>query len=275
MKKRELKKIQERIGYIYDLLDGEKKVAAIKSTDEFTNLQTRISEECVSVRKLIREKEGMEKNPSNFIELTKLKGQVKGKLIDLDDYLHQMENINKDKATMKISENQRQQREDIIEKLRNIINNLKYANDPNSIDKDELQPLTTNRIALKDLKDWGQGREQTWAPEATEQDMMDIDKWRARDQKMDDKLADINTLLEDLNERNKVLTAEIEKRDVLMVDTNKETVKVTKVMEAENHKLAKVLKSYRSPQKLCLDLCLILLLLGLIAVIIMLIKNGK
>lgn len=276
MTKREIKKIQARLEFLYERLGGEKKSQPAPNTDEFTNIQTKISQEIIEAKRLIRDKEGLDKKTENFIELTKIKGQIKGKFIDLDDLMKQMKQLNADKATLKVSESQRSQRETIIAKLENIIDNLKYAFDPSSVNPNQFEPLPSNRIALKDLKSFkNDPKSEFVAPETDNEEREIMDRWRQKDKQLDDKLDDVNVLLEKLKEQSKKVSDEIDKRDVLVNTANKGATKVNAVLEEENHKLAKVLKEYRSPQKLCFDICLVLLLLGLIAVIVMLVKNGK
>jgi len=67
---------------------------------------------------------------------------------------------------------------------------------------------------------------------------------------------------------NQNLADNLAQRDEVIDMANKE-------IEQQNKTLAAVLKKYRAPGKLCLDICLFLVLLGLIAVIIMLAINGK
>lgn len=269
--KRELQKLHARIDLIYSALDGVKKQKVASSNDEFANLQTRITEECVALRKLIREREGLDKTAGKFIELNKMKGQITAKFEELDLFLAQMEAIKKDKAALKAPAELQNQREEIVSKLKSIVANLRAAAEPNAA----RPPSPKKNLTLKDMASWGGSNNATYMPETTEADLEEIEKWRVKDQALDMKLDDVGNLLDDLRERNKKLTAELDKREVLLVDTGKGAAKLAKMVEIQNHKVAEILQKFRSPQQLCMDFCLILLLLGLTGMVVMMIKNGK
>lgn len=67
----------------------------------------------------------------------------------------------------------------------------------------------------------------------------------------------------------------IEGRDQKVREVKGDMVNVTSIFQTQNKQLTEVLAKYRAPGKFCMDCCLLVLLFGLIAVIIMLIKNGK
>ena len=276
--RRELKRITSRLEFLYEKLDGQKKRKSEASSDEFTNIQMRISEECVNIRQMIKEKAALEKKRENFIEVTKLKGDIKYKFSNIDDLFRQLRTLNQKKAHMKITESQRSQRDSVIEKLEVIVNNLKFTFDPATAPTAAIAPTSDNRIALKDLKALG-----TQVPRAADHDGGSahpdddtvLNRWRQKDHALDEKLDDVNTLLDQLKEQTKNISEQIDLRDNLVAEANKEADKVNHIIEEESHKLAKVLKSYRSPDKLALDICLIVLLVGLVSVIVMLAKNGK
>lgn len=74
---------------------------------------------------------------------------------------------------------------------------------------------------------------------------------------------------------NRGLGEQIDIRDKMVEEANKNALKTTKNLEEQNKGIAEVLKKLRAPSKFCMDICMVLLLLGLIAVIVMLVKNGK
>ena len=95
------------------------------------------------------------------------------------------------------------------------------------------------------------------------------------DEKLDARLGDVALILDELRVMNQNLSDEINVRDQIVQEANKDAAKTNKEIEQQNKTLAAVLKKYRAPGKLCMDICLCLLFLGLISVIVMLAINGK
>ena len=67
----------------------------------------------------------------------------------------------------------------------------------------------------------------------------------------------------------------IDKNHKKQLDVKRDVSKVNSIFETQNKQLLDLLKRYKSPGRFCLDCCLMVLLFGLIAVIVMLIKNNK
>ena len=280
--KRELKKIIRRLEEIYGKLDGQKQTNTVLGGDEFSNLQNAISEDIVSIRNKIKEKEKLEIKRENFIELTKLKLNIKSRFEDLDSKLEQLERINKSvQNSVKVTEQLKISRQQIVGKLRLVINQLKKAYDSSMIN-DDVEPYRPNVIKIGDMKnnllkknktdfiDFEESREQSIL-----EDQEQINQWRKKDEDLDEKLDDVIIMLNEIKGMNEALGKEIDIRNQMVDEANQDAIKTNKAIELQNKHLAEVLKSYRAPSKLCLDCCLCILLVGLISVIVMLIKNGK
>ena len=59
----------------------------------------------------------------------------------------------------------------------------------------------------------------------------------------------------------------------MTVKANKEVEKTNTQLKTENMRLKELVKKYRAPGKCCLDMTLILFILGLISVIVMMLKK--
>lgn len=280
--KRELGKIIQRLEFLYSALDGEKKDPTKLGGDEFTNLQNRISEDLVVIRGKLREKEKIEKKNGNFMELAKLKASLKTKLSDLDSKYSQLERVNKGiQESKKVTAKVKEARAQIVAKLGVVIKHVKGAFDPSLVE--DTQEARTDVIKLGDLKKdliQRSGKKNkddyiNFDDSEDERDDEQIRQWREKDKKLDDKLDDVNILLDEIQHMNKELGKEIDLRDQMVDDANRDAAKVNQALEQHNKQLAQVLKNYRAPSKLCMDCCLCLLLVGLVSVIIMLITNGK
>lgn len=280
--KREIKKIMRRLEEIYEKLDGQNIKTGVTGGDEFSNLQNSISEDIVALRNKIKEKEKLEQKRENFIELTKLKLNIKTKFDDLDSKVEQLDRINKGvQSSPSVPEQMKQNRQQILAKLQLVIRQLKKAYDSSMVEGD-VEPYRPNAIKISDMKnnllkknkgdfiDFDASRE-----DSNVEDDQQIAEWRKKDAQLDDKLDDVIVMLNEIKGMNDALGKEIDIRNQMVEQANKDAVKVNQAIELQNKHLAEVLKTYRAPSKLCLDCCLCLLLVGLISVIVMLVKNGK
>ena len=280
--KRELKKIIRRLEEIYEKLDGQKQANTPLGGDEFTNLQNAISEDIVAIRNKIKEKEKLEQKRESFIELTKLKLNIKNKFEELDSKIEQLERINKGmQGSAKLPEQVKSSRQQIVEKLKLVTKQLKKAYDVSMVAED-VEPYRPNVIKIGDMKNSLLKKKQAdfinfedSRDQVNTEDDDQIKKWRKKDDELDEKLDDVIVMLNEIKGMNEALGKEIDVRNQLVDEVNADTQKTNKAIELQNQQLAEVLKSYRAPSKLCLDCCMCILLVGLISVIVMLVKNGK
>lgn len=92
---------------------------------------------------------------------------------------------------------------------------------------------------------------------------------------MDRKLEQIILLLDDIRQLNLSINEQLVVREEQVQKAGHKIDKVDINLEEQNDDLVVLIKKFRSPKKLCVDCCLIIVLAGLIGVIIMLFKNGK
>jgi hypothetical protein len=277
--KREMAKIIKRLDYIYEKLDGTKKTGPISSNDEFTNIQNNISEQIVALRNKIQQKKRLEKSRENFIEVTKLKQQIALALADLESSHNRLTILlNKLREDKKVPGRIIESRGQIVAKFEQIIGQLRASVD-GAVETEETPMRPNNVLKLADIKNgqFGGRKEMEFRIDDTydERDDAVIKDWQEWDKKTDDKLDDVNLLLGEIKLMSENLGREIDNRNELVNMANTDAAQANKALEIENNRLTEVLKKYRAPSKLCMDICLCLLLLGLITVIIMLIKNGK
>lgn len=278
--KREMKKIRSRLEYIFNKLDGKQKTATAGDgpQDEFTVAQIALSEDIVRVRNKIHDQRKMEQKKESYVKSLQLRNELRNDILTLDESLDKLKMIlEMNKASNKFTQKVKNDRSQICSKLEEVIQQLGLAIKGEQVD---INPTRKKVITLDELKS---GRtdlnrtdenEQRFDEENPDDDRV-IAEWQAEDEKLDAKLDDINLILGEIGQMNQNLAANLQERDELIDATNKDATKTNAFIEAENKQLAAVLKKYRAPGKFCLDICLLLVLIGLIAVIIMLAINGK
>lgn len=275
--KREMRKFRSRLEYIYGKLDGKKPASASDGvTDEFTAQQINLSEEIVRVRNKIQQQRKLDGKKDGYVQSLKLKNELKFDILGLEEALDRLRKIlEMNRASNKYSQKQKDDRAMVTGKFEEVIHQLNAAIRGEDVD---INPYRKPAVKLADLKNdrtrLGTQEDVLFGDDNPEDDKV-IAEWQQEDEKLDDKLGDVNTLLEEIRQMNMNLAENLAQRDEVIDMANKDAFKTNEEIEQQNRTLAAVLKKYRAPGKLCMDICLFVLLLGLIAVIIMLAINGK
>lgn len=279
--KRELARIRTRLEHIFRRLDGRVAEAGPGGGDEFNRAQNHLKELIVTARSKIQDKAKVERKQGNVLEVRRAKNEVEGALGDVEDGLGKLKTVlrvvlDSPKVTSKVKE----ERTHIVERFEDLVRSLCVAAAGET--PLEVTPLRqTKAVRLEDLK--RQYKDLRSADE-TRNDMFGEDhpddarvlgEWQAEDAKMDRKLEDVVLILDEIRLMNQNLGKELEMRDAVMRDATKEAADTNKALQQQSKTLAAVLRKFRSPGKVCLDICLAVLLLGLVGVIIMLAVNGK
>ena len=278
--KREMTRLITRLESIYQKLDGKNSVAVNKSDDEFINCQIHLTEQIVSVRNKIQLKMKLTNKPGALIELRKIKNNLQKEMSEIDDSIDKIKIVlHSILESPKVIQKIKDEKKNILEKFEELVKQLRVAA---SSDSDiSLDYSARNQtVKLSDLKanykQLGQDDPQRniFGPDEIG-DEKALAQWGLEDQKLDERLGDVVILLDEIRVMNDNLGREIEIRDGVVTEANQDVEKTNKELERQNKSLADVLRKYRSPGKLCLDICLGILLLGLIAVVIMMSVNGK
>lgn len=278
--KRELKRMRTRLEFIFRKLDGKPPAAEPGSADEFTAAQNHVKEQIITARSRIQQKLRVEKKGS-VVEIRKAKNELGEAMNDLDDSMAKLKTVlGTVLDSPKVPQTVKEERSRIVEKFEDLVRNLTVAATTGSGDV-LLAPKAKQVDKLSDLK----GRYKDLdAHNTTRNDMLGDDnpddervlgEWRAEDEKIDNKLNDVNLILDEIRTMNDNLKHGLELREAVIDDANRDAQKANRELTVQNKQLANVLRKIRSPGKFCLDVCLFLVLLGLVAVIVMLALNGK
>jgi len=100
-----------------------------------------------------------------------------------------------------------------------------------------------------------------------------MDRWKQQNEHLDDKLKDVNILLEEIERQALEQRDQIKINNELGKKVDKEVSKANQMLDTENARLKELVKKYRSPSKFCLDITLIIFILGLVGVLVMMVKG--
>jgi chromosome segregation ATPase len=107
----------------------------------------------------------------------------------------------------------------------------------------------------------------------TDHEKQALEEFKKNDQELDAILDRVIAGLADLEDKGKHLNQQIDRQNEMLKQTNKKVEKTQLKLRMQNNNLKEVLQKIRSTNKLCCDLCLVFLFLGLIGVIIAILNS--
>jgi len=107
-----------------------------------------------------------------------------------------------------------------------------------------------------------------------EEEIAAMKKFEENDKVMDEILDQIVVGAESWKNKGMLMGNKIDQTSAQIHTVTIETDKTNKTLMTSNMRLKKILEQYRKPNKFCLDIILILFILGLIVVVINMIRGG-
>jgi methyl-accepting chemotaxis protein len=135
--------------------------------------------------------------------------------------------------------------------------------------------IEENKSSIEQLEDII-AREEGKAPqqerELYEEEKAKMEEWKEEVRRQDEDLEDIHNVVKQIKEEARMASENIERTNKNVKKLTKSTEKVTKRVNTQNKKLKDLISKLRAGDKLCMDIILILIALGLVAVLYYLIK---
>ena len=100
-----------------------------------------------------------------------------------------------------------------------------------------------------------------------------MQEWEEEKKRQDQDLEEIGGVVNELIEQSKLASENIDRTNKKVKQVTKKTVQTTKKVNQQNKKLKDLIKKLRSGDKICIDIVLILIGLGLVAVLYNIIKS--
>lgn len=161
----------------------------------------------------------------------------------------------------------------ILELLKNKIKILKSKYNGEEIDEEEVEDNATAlekfEEILKKSKNLGQSSQRDLYQE--EKDKME--EWKEREKQQDEMIDELGKGIQQLKYEGEMAGKGIEDIGKKVKQTEKKIDKTHKKMKTQNERVIELINKIRSPEKLCCDIILILILLGLICVLYSIIKH--
>lgn len=271
----EVDKLILKIDQIYTDLGGESDpnffdVSKVK--DKYDKLRIEINREIGEIESLLNKKDDLEsdKIQDKYI----LEGKIEEKLVILTKQLKEIEielKAQKKKSTKEDFE-QKQALIDTYNRRYHIIKNRLEGLEVKETEMNE-NIARIEDLELKIMNDNSETSKRIPMREIYQEEKDKINEWDERERRQNDQLKQIGKGVKDLKNDAREIGREIKNVHKAIDNTKNQADKTNVKLQTTNKKLKETLEKIRGSDKICLDIVLICICLGLAAVLYNLIKN--
>jgi DNA repair exonuclease SbcCD ATPase subunit len=266
----EVDKMIMKLDEIIIAIKGEEGVINYKNVkDGFERLRFEINDELKTVETLLMERDKIltSTQPKEIFERKKLEGKLESKLEQIEEM---MKNLN---IELKAQKNKTGKYGDFTQKEKYVgLIEQKYQLfrsklDGMEIDEKQIEENKDSMEQLEEILANEEGRTAKEERELYEEEKAKMQEWKEELARQDEDLDEISGVVKELKEQSKLAGENIEKTHKQVKKVTKSTVQTTKRVNQQNKKLKDLISKLRSGDKLCVDIILILVGLGLVAVL--------
>lgn len=273
---RRLLELEEKLG-------GQKKLAESKG-DEFDRIRTTVLENIHRVRGRMNElAKKKDAGKSRTADLVRIRLEIQEDMKSTDALLESLKKILKSQQkNPKITQAEKDSKAQLCVKLESLYQDMRDEIEGKEVGRREKQIEEMKQREQED-KDMivgggmrgGVSRGQDFRYEMQQlhdDEDQKLKEWRAFDERLDNKLDDINVLLDNI--RDQAVDQGQKMKDInKMTDKVGKQIDITnKKLDTENERLKDLVKKYRAPSRFCLDMILCLLIVGMIGLIVNMIR---
>ena len=165
------------------------------------------------------------------------------------------------------------QKEKMVELMEQKYQLFRSKLDGMDIDEKQIEENKTSIEQLEDILAKEEGRGPQQERELYEEEKAKMQEWKDEVKRQDEELDEIHDVVKQIKEEARIASENIDKTNKNVKILSKSTDQVTKRVNTQNKKLKDLIGKLRSGDKLCMDIVLILVALGLVAVLYNLIKS--
>ena len=272
----EVDKMIMKLDEIIVAIKGEEGVINYKNVkDGFERLRFQINDELKTVETLLNDRDKILNStvPKEIFDRKKIESKLEEKLDQVEDMMKKL-NIE-----LKAQKNKTGKYGDFTQKEKYVtLMEQKYQlfrSKLDGMDIDEKQ-IEENKDSIEQLEEILANEEGKTAQEERElyeEEKAKMQEWEEEKARQDQDLNEIGNVVDELREQSKLASENIDRTNKKVKQVTKKTVQATKKVNQQNKKLKDLVKKLRSGDKLCIDIVLILIVLGLIAVLYNIIKS--
>ena len=242
--------------------------------DGFEHLRLKIHEKLNEVETLFnqRDKILISTIPKEIFERKQIEKNLDGLLDDIEKKLGELDSELKAQKKKTGKYGDFTQKEKMTSLMEDKYKLFRSKLDGNEIDEKEIENNKSSIEQLEDILAKEEGRGGEKERELYEEEKAKMQEWNEEVKRQDEDLEEIGGVVKQIKEQAKLASENIDNTNKKVKKLTKNTEQVTKRVNVQNKKLKDLIGKLRSGDKLCVDIILILVALGLIAVLYNLIK---
>ena len=243
--------------------------------DGFERLRFQINDELKAVETLLNERDKILTStvPKEIFQRKKIESNLETKLDTVEEMLKNLNielKANKNKTGKYGDFTQKENYVGILEKKYQL---FRSKLDGMEIDQQQIQETKDKMEQLEEIIANEEGRTAQEERELYEEEKAKMQEWKEEVARQDEDLEEIHDIVKQIKDENKLASENIAKTHKKVKQVTKNTVQTTKHVNQQNKKLKDLIGKLRGGNKICLDIILILIGLGLIAALYYIIKS--
>ena len=272
--KTEVDKLLESLNSMYTKLKGDEKLNRFNDVkDKFDRFKFEISQKMQEIENNLNERDKLmsSENPKDIIKRKKHENNASIALDEIEKKLNDL------KIELKAQEKKPNKYKN-VENKKEILKllNQRYKLLKNKLDgvpevEEEIEDNRTNLEKLDDILNKKNNNYQE--RELYDEEKDKIEEWKKEEEEQNKDLEEIHDGVKTLKKEVKLAGEGIKKVHEKVKKTTKKTGKIQTKIETQNRKLKELLNKIRTTDKICVDIILFIILLGLICVLYSIIKR--
>ena len=275
--KTEIDKLLNSINAMYTKLKGdEQKNRFIDVKDKFDRFKYEISQKMQEIENNLNERDKLmsSENPKDIVKRKKHENNASIALDEIEKKLNDLKIELKAQERKPNKYQNVENKKEILKLLNQRYNLLKNKLDGAPEVEEEIEDNRTNLEKLDEILNKKQNQNYQ-EREMYDEEKEKIEEWKKEQEEQDKDLDEIKDGVKVLKNEVKLAGEGIKQVHNKVIKTTTKTEILQKKIETQNMKLKKLLNKIRSSDKICVDLILFFILLGLIMVLYSIIKRKK
>jgi methyl-accepting chemotaxis protein len=266
----EVDKLVMKLDEIIIAIKGEEGVINYKNVkDGFDRLRFEINDELKSVETLLQERDKILTStvPKEIYERRKLEAKLEEKLDQIDGMMKKLNIELKAQKNKTGKYGDFTQKEKFVTLMEQKVQLFRGKLDGMEIDSQQIEENKDSIEQLEEILAKEEGRTAKEERELYEEEKAKMEEWKEELKKQDEDLDEIGDIVSQIKHEAKLAGENIKSTHDTIKRVDQKTLQTTKHVNQQNKKLKDLIQKLRSGDKLCLDIILILLGLGLVAVL--------
>ena len=243
--------------------------------DGFDRLRFEINDKLKEVETLFTQRDKIMTStiPKEIFERKTLENKLEELLDEIDTKLKKLEIELKAQKNKVGKYGDFTQKEKMVKLMEDKFGLFRSKLDGMEIDDKAIEENKSSIEQLEDIIAKEEGKAPQQERELYEEEKAKMEEWKEEVRRQDEDLEDIHNVVKQIKEEARMASENIERTNKNVKKLTKSTEQVTKRVNTQNKKLKDLISKLRSGDKLCMDIILILVALGLVAVLYNLIKS--